>query len=333
MSKFKNKVVLFFLLSGVFSSQLAQAQLIPALGGERAGTTAMSFLKIGVGARASSMGEAFVALANDVSALYWNPAGMTYLDDNNFHFSHIEYVADIGHEFIAYTRKIGDYNAIGVSFIALHTNDMNVTTEVQPFGTGESFGYSDIMLGLSYARQLTDKFSTGVTVKYVREDLATVNMSGFLIDVGTIYEVGFRGSRFAVSISNFGAEFKTSGSVTDFLGQPRGNVEFESFPAPLLLRFGFAFDLIQRENNRAILAFQLDHPNDDSENFNYGGEYWFKNKLALRAGYKKIDEVGGVSLGFGIYLPIESLIVQLDYSYSQFGVLGNLNRFTLNLSF
>ncbi|MFQ5770536.1 MAG: hypothetical protein ACE5HX_08375, partial [bacterium] len=101
----------------------------------------------------------------------------------------------------------------------------------------------------------------------------------------------------------------------------------------LLVRIGFAFDLLNRENNRAVLAFQLDHPNDDSENFNYGGEYWFGNKLALRAGYKKIGEVGGVSLGFGLFLPIESIKVQLDYGYSQFGVLGNLNRFTFNLSF
>ncbi|MFQ5707614.1 MAG: PorV/PorQ family protein [bacterium] len=321
------------LLSLLFSVQGVHAQLIPGLGGERAGTTSASFLKIGVGARATSMGEAFVALANDVSALYWNPAGITQLKNNNIHFSHIEYLADIGHEFVGYVRKVGQYNAVGVSVIALHTDDMDVTTEVQPFGTGETFGFSDVMVGLSFARQLTDKFSAGATLKYVREGLADVHVSGVLIDVGTIYDIGFHGARFAVSISNFGPELQASGTVTDFLGQPRNDVDFESFPAPLLLRVGFAIDLLHRENNTAVLAFQLDHPNDDSENFNYGGEYWFHNKLALRVGYKKVGDIGGVSLGFGVQLPLESLNVQLDYSHSQFGILGNLDRFTFNLGF
>lgn len=311
----------------------ASAQIIPGLGGERAGTTAASFLKIGVGGRASAIGEAFAALANDVSALYWNPAGITQLKKNNVHFSHIEYVAGVQHEFFGYVRKIGTFNAVGLSIVALHTDDMAVTTEVQPFGTGETFGFSDIMIGLSFAREFTDRFSTGVTVKYVRESLADVHMSGVLIDAGTLYKIGFRGARFAVSITNFGPEFETSGTLRDFLGTLRKDVDFESFPAPLLLRVGLAFDLINTENSRVVLAFQLDHPNDESENLNCGGEYWFNDRIALRAGYKKVDEIGGLSLGFGLEIPIESMNLQLDYSFSEFGVLGNLNRFSFNFSF
>ncbi|MFQ5864407.1 MAG: PorV/PorQ family protein [bacterium] len=328
------RLIPLIILSGILllAHDLA-GQIIPALGGERAGTTSATFLKIGIGARASALGEAYVAIANDATALFWNPAGITQLQTNNFHFSHIEYVADIQHEFLGYVRKIGAANALGISIISLHTDDMNVTTEVQPFGTGETFSFSDIMIGLSFARQLTDRFSTGVTVKFIREDLGTVHLSGLLFDAGTIYDTGFHGSRFAVSITNFGAELSASGQVTDFLGQPQENVDFESFPAPLLLRFGFAIDILNTQNNQAVLAFQLDHPNDDAENFNYGAEYRLHNKLALRAGYKKVDEVGGVSLGFGLFLPIESFNLHFDYSFSEFGVLGNVNRVSFNLSF
>ncbi|NIR47952.1 PorV/PorQ family protein [candidate division KSB1 bacterium] len=333
LSKITSRLLFTLVFYGLFGAQTTEAQIIPGLGGERAGTTAGSFLKIGVGGRASAIGEAFVALANDVSALYWNPAGITQLKRNNVHFSHIEYVADVQHEFLGYVRRIGSFNAVGLSIVALHTDDMNVTTEVQPFGTGETFGFSDIMIGLTFAREFTDKFSTGVTVKYVREDLADVSMTGVLIDAGTLYKIGFRGARFAVSITNFGPEFETSGTVRDFLGAPREDVDFESFPAPLLLRVGFVFDLIKFENSRALLAFQLDHPNDESENFNYGAEYWFNDMIALRAGYKKVAEIGGISLGFGLDMSIESLNLQLDYSFSEFGVLGNLNRFSFNLSF
>ncbi len=329
----KAKILFISIILLCSEIQLARAQLIPALGRERAGTASATFLKIGVGAQASAMGEAYVSIANDASALYWNPAGITQLEKTTLHFSHLEYVAGIAHEFVGLVRRLGDADAIGFSLISLHTGEMNVTTEVQPFGTGEKFGFSDLMLGISYARQLTDKFSAGITAKVIREDLSTVHINGFLIDVGTIYRTGFKGSRFAVSISNFGADLKPGGSITDYLGNPVSDVSYQSFPAPLMFRIGFSIDLLDRVDNRATVAFQLDHPNDDAENFNVGGEYWLKNRIALRAGYKKNEQVGGVTLGFGLVLPMEGVNMKLDYGFSEFGLLGNVNRFTLNLGF
>ncbi len=317
----------------ILSAQQLRAQLIPALGRERAGTAAATFLKIGVGARAAAMGEAFISVSGDASAMYWNPAGMTQLSNLSIYFSHLQYVADITHQYIGLVKKLSSSDAIGISIIALNSGEMKVTTEVQPFGTGQTFTFTDLMVGLSYARQLTDKFSAGITAKVIREDLATVNFTGFLVDVGTIYETGWMGSKFAVSISNFGAELVSRGEIWDFLGNPVPNPEYQSFPAPLMFRIGFSMNVIERENNHAIVAFQLDHPNDDAEHFNFGGEYWFQQKIALRAGYKRNGPIGGISAGFGLVLPMSMMKLTLDYAFSEFGLLGNLNRFTLNLDF
>lgn len=311
----------------------AQAQLIPALGRERAGTASATFLKIGVGARAAAMGDAFVSLANDASALYWNPAGITQLPGVSLHVSHTEYVADIAHEFAGVVLALGEANAIGVSVIALHTDEMALTTEVQPYGTGQRFSYSDLALGLSYARQLTDKFSAGITARVVREDLATVHLTGFLVDVGTIYETGWRGSRFAVSISNFGTDLTASGEITDFLGNPVPDVSYQSFSAPLMFRIGFSVDVLSGESQRATLAFQLDHPNDDAEHFNMGGEYRLNDRIVLRAGYKRREQVGGLTAGFGLDLPLPGRSLAVDYAFTDFGILGYINRFTVNFHF
>ncbi len=310
----------------------AAAQLIPALGRERAGTASATFLKIGVGAKAGAMGQAFVSLANDPSALYWNPAGITQLQGTTLQFSYLQYVADISHQFFGLVHQLSPADALGISLIALQTDEMKVTTEVRPFGTGETFRFTDFMIGISYARQLTDRFSAGLTAKYIQENLYTVSTSGFLIDVGTIYDTGWRGSRFAVSISNFGADLQPRGGITDFLGNPVPEPRYQTFPAPLMFRIGFSIDLLSREKNRALLAFQLDHPNDDAERFNIGTEYRLQDSIVLRAGYRKKELVGGFTLGFGLDLPVKGMNLKLDYAFSEYGPLGNLNRFDLKLS-
>ena len=120
------------------------AQLVPNLGGQRAGISAFQFLKIGVGARGVAMGESFVAVANDASALYWNPAGLVQLPENQVIAAHTEYVADIKHDYLRRDVSPHGQDAVGVSFTSLHMKDMEITTETQPFGTGRYFSFGDI---------------------------------------------------------------------------------------------------------------------------------------------------------------------------------------------
>ncbi|MBI3189071.1 MAG: PorV/PorQ family protein, partial [Ignavibacteriales bacterium] len=163
------------------------AQLVPNLGGQRAGISAFQFLKIGSGARAVALGETFTAIANDASALYWNPAGLTQFAENQAIFAHTEYVVDIKHEFAGVAYHLTPADVIGASVISLHMDDMEITDETNPKGTGRYFAFGDVAVGLSYGRTMTDQFSFGLTVKYVEETLDILKMRGVLVDIGTFY--------------------------------------------------------------------------------------------------------------------------------------------------
>ncbi len=309
----------------------ARAQLLPELGSQRAGTAAAQFLKIGVGGRAVGMGETFIAVANDASALYWNPAGMAQFEGNQVILSHVDWPVDIKHEFVGYVHHFAATNAIGVSFTSLHTEDMEETTEFAPTGTGNFFTFRDIAMGLSYARRMTDKFSFGATVKYIEETLAEVKMRSVMVDFGMYYWTGFHSTRFAVAVSNFGQQLTPSGEFTRRDGTTVD--KFQSFAPPTLFKLGVATELMDNERNKLTVAVELNHPNDNAENVHLGGEYWWRKRVALRSGYKLNVDEESFTLGAGLSLPLSIAHANLDYAYTDFGRLGNANRFSFVLSF
>ena len=324
----KTAIILSFISSGWIS---AEAQLVPVLGSQRAGTAAVQFLKIGVGARATAMGETFVAVANDASALYWNPAGIVQSPKNELIFSHVNWLVDIKHEFIGYVHHINRTSAIGFQFISLHTEDMPVTTEFQPFGTGEYFTFSDVLFGVTYASKLTDRFSFGGTVKYFDETLDDISMNGVLIDFGTFYRIGIGSARFAVAVTNFGGQLTPSGE-TKLLDGTTIN-DFQSFNPPTLFRVAYAQEIIDNDENAVTTSIQLNHPNDNSENINFGVEYRWRSVVALRGGYKINVDEESLSLGAGVKTSAGGLDLTVDYSFSSFGLLGAVNRFSFNVNF
>jgi len=163
------KILIILILCYAFVD--INAQLFPTLGGQRAGISTAQFLKIGVGARASALGDAFVAIANDVSALYWNPAGLVQFKNDEIIFSHNKWVVEINHDFLGGVYHFAGKHAIGLAITGLSMDDMPVTTEFAPFGTGEFFSFSDVAIALTYSQKMTDKFSFGVTVRYIEETL------------------------------------------------------------------------------------------------------------------------------------------------------------------
>jgi long-subunit fatty acid transport protein len=323
------KKYLHILILLIFSSGIAYSQLIPQLGNQRAGTSSLQFLKIGVGGRATGMGETFVAVANDITALYWNPAGLMQFEENGVHFSHAEWLVDLNHEFAGGVYRIGKSNAIGLSIISLNTPAMQKTTEFQPGGTGEYFKYGDLAFGLTFARKLTEQFSFGLTFRYVEETLAELKMRGFMFDIGTYYWTGLSNTRFAVTISNFGPQVKPSGSITTSTGGTLS--EFQQFPPPTMFRIGFAYDPIDNKTNKLTTSIQLNHPNDNAENLNIGAEYSYKNYLFLRGGYKFNVESEDFSAGVGFKVPISITKTSLDYSIANYKDLGFTHRISINL--
>jgi long-subunit fatty acid transport protein len=316
------------ILSAVLSTETS-AQLVPVLGSQRAGISAMQFLKIGVGARAAGMGEAFVPISNDVSALFWNPAGIVQFSRPEVFVSHTEWVADIKHEFFGAVYHLSTSDAVGLSVNALHMDEMQVTTELQPRGTGEYFKFGDIALGLTYARKMTDQFGFGLTVKYARETIAELRMRSVMVDLGTYYWTGLGTSRFSVAVTNFGGQLTPSGSVSLLNGTTVEN--FQSFSPPTIFRIGFAVEPIDNEDSRLTTAVQLNHPNDNAENLSFGVEYTWHDLLHLRGGYKVNVDEQRFAAGGGISLPLSIADFGFDYAYSSFGRLGNVHRVSLNL--
>jgi hypothetical protein len=320
----------FILLIGFFITANSFAQLIPNLGGQRTGTASLQFLKIGNGARATGMGESFVAVSNDMSSLYYNPAGLTLFKENGLIFNHTEWFIDTRLEFAGGVYHFGN-NAIGFSVTSLRTEDMKVTTEVQPEGTGDYFRFSDLALGLTYARQMTSQFSFGATVKYVEESLGGLKIRTVVGDLATYYMTGLGTSRFAVMICNFGGQVAPSGSIS-LIGNRTAN-NFQKFPPPTGFKIGFAFEPLMTENYRLTTSAQLNSPNDNKENLNIGAEYSYKDYLFLRGGYKFNVDAETFSAGAGLKFPLSFAKANLDYSISKYKELGFTHRFSLNILF
>jgi hypothetical protein len=318
-----------------------RAQLVPNLGGQRAGISAFQSLKIGVGARGASMGESFVAVANDASSLFWNPAGLVQFDDNQVFASHTDYVVDIGHEFLGVVYHLSPGDAVGGSVSSLHMAQMEITTETQPGGTGRFFTFGDVSISATYAKRMTEQFSFGATLRYAEETLDVLKMRSWMVDIGTFYWTGISSIRFAVVISNFGNDVAPKGSVKPWDGEPV--TEFQSFSLPTVFRFGVAFEPLQTDEQRLTTSIQLNHPNDNSEHFRLGVEWAWHETLFLRAGVKRTigqrifgeDETSdeAFSVGTGFSAPVAFSRVMADYAYVDYSRLGPVHRFSLGFTF
>ena len=335
---------LLLLLSLQLFPASLHAQLVPNLGGQRAGISAFQFLKIGVGARGVGMGESFVAIANDASALYWNPAGLALSAENEVFAAHTEYVADIQHEYFGVTYHLTDADAVGLSVTSLHMDDMEITTETQPLGTGRYFTFGDVGVGLSYARKMTDQFSFGATIRYVEETLDIVKMRSVMVDLGTFYWTGLGSTRFAVVITNFGADVTPSGSVPNLdATRDTSGHSFQSFSLPTLFKLGFAMEPWMTDDQRITASIQLNHPNDNAENVRLGVEYAWQNTFFLRAGVKRTigqrllgedaTSAESFALGTGFRVATGLTTVQADYAFADFGRLGSIHRISLMLTY
>jgi hypothetical protein len=325
--KCRLRTLVLFLSFSVLSASSLRAQLMPTLGAQRAGTAGVEFLKIGVGARAGAMGESFVAIANDASALYWNPAGISQFTDDQVIFSHTAWLVDIQHEFLGAVYHLSPDDAVGFSITTLHTEDMPVTTELQPLGDGTYFHYGDVAVGLTYSRKLTSQFSFGGTVRYFEETLDVLKMRGTVIDFGTYYWTGLGSLRFSAVVSNFGNEVSPSGNVSMLDGST--TTQFQRFAPPTMFRFGFAFEPYQDSKNSVTASAQLNHPNDNSENVSLGAEYQYMKTFFVRGGYKMNADEEGFSVGVGVAASLNLFSLSLDYGYAPFKNLGGVHRISM----
>ena len=316
-------VLLSLLIPGIL---LAQGRL----GGERVGTSAFTFLKIAEGARAQGMAGAYTAISDDAASLFWNPAGIAQRDSRvEVETGHTQWIADFRIYSAVAAYRIGVVHHIGISARALAMDPMEITTEYRPDGTGEYFNYGDVLLGLTYAQRMTDRFSFGITAKIVEEQLADLTMRGSMFDLGTFYRTGFRDLNFAVALLNFGSPARPEGnySFEDINGTQQTR-DYQEFAPPTIFRMGIAYEWLQRETQELTTSVQLNHPVDLSESLTFGVEYTLRDLVFLRGGYEESSEVASWSMGAGVKVAG----IRIDYAYTDMADLGGTQRFNLGWS-
>jgi hypothetical protein len=311
------------------------------------GTTAAQFLKIEAGPRAVAMGGNFVALANDATTLFWNPAGAANILERRLTFGHTEWFAGISHDYFGMVIP-GTAGAIGISVVALNTGEMEQTTVDQPEGTGIRFDFSDLAFGVTYARPLTDRFAVGITGKYISENAFNESASTFAVDLGTLLEVGYRGLRIGMSISNFGGRMRLDGRDLiqgqdlngDGTDETQTTLVTRSWSLPLTFRVGTVLDVIGLESglwrdpdHRITVEVDGVHPNDNDERMGIGAEYAWHETLFLRGGTKVNHDVETFTWGGGLRISTESFGVGVDYAFSDLGDLDSVQRFSLSIDF
>lgn len=310
-------------------------------------TSSAAFLRIGVGAKAMAMGGGFVAVSDDATALYWNSAGIARLEKNQFLFEHTEWFAGTNFDYAAVALNFGVFGTLGLAVTSLTSGDIAVRTVDEPEGTGEFFDSRDLAVGVTYARNLTNFFSIGVTGKLINQNIFNENAQGLAVDIGTLFTTDFNGMKIGMSISNLGTKMELSGrdlfffrdEFPDRFGDNEkvpSELRTDSFDLPLIFRIGVAMDILKGENRRWTLAIDGKHPNDNTESINLGSEYVINNAISLRVGYKDLflrDSEGGFSFGGGLKTRVSDVSLRIDYAYFDAGRLDNAQRFSLGFEF
>lgn len=354
MSKLSGEGFMFdfirFKISLVVLSVLLFSQIIHSQNVSKTGTTAASFLEIGIGASANAMGGAFVGLANDASALYWNVSGITNAERYEAILVHTDWIADTKLDYAGLVIPLGEFGSFGFSFTSLSIEDMKVTTVDQPDGTGEFFSSSDLAIGISYAKKLTDRFSVGITAKYIKESIWHMTASGFAFDAGTLFKTDLLGGMtIGAVMSNFGTEMRLEGRDARYTirvdENKQGsndniptNIEMDSWDLPLHFQIGVSTYAINTDDFKLNISVDAIIPNNDYQSLNVGAQFLFLNVFYIRGGYNSLflkDAEGGLSFGAGVNsnMLLSTAEVNFDYAFRDFGNLKNVHSFSLGIKF
>jgi hypothetical protein len=297
----------------------------------------MQFLKLGVGARAAALGDAFTAISGDPNAIFYNPAGTAYLTGLHLAVNKTDWIADIEHlsGVIAWeAKKFGVFtlNWMNVEYGSMTKTVVDNHAWVGYLNLGE-FEVTEYAVGLGYAKTITDRFSIGGQVKYVYQDLGATETWWYLdtdfenhkfvnnhdhviaFDLGTYYDAGFRGITMGMAVQNFANK-----------------------AIPLTFRFGLSLELNklllnQQGDHRFILSWDGLHPRDYGERMHFGLEYKMYQNYFLRMGYKTNYDEEDFTAGAGVNLNLKGVGLSCGYAFTNFGIFGHVNRFTVSLNY
>jgi len=330
------RLILFLIIISICFCLAPESQA--QVGMKKLGQSTMNFLKVGVSARAASMGNAYTAIGNDVESVFYNPAGLAGVSSGFSAFvSHTQWIADINYTAGAVAKSFGNFGTFAISVLAVDYGDIQgvqLISESDPKGYLET-GNVDVgayAFGLAYARQISSQFSMGGMVQYVSQRLGeteladgvvTNEISKLTFNFGVKYLTNFKKFRFAMAIRNFSTAAK---------------YEEVSAQLPLLFVVGAGMDLLDvftpnHSGDPLLVSVEFLHPNNYTERVNVGCEYTLLGMLALRAGYEFNRDLAGLSAGIGFSPKILDGRLGSNYSYSAFDMFDMVNRFSLNVKF
>jgi hypothetical protein len=316
-----------------------------AQGQQKLAQTGMKFLSVGTDARAVALGEAVTSIEGGSAAMMYNPAGMARLADRaDVNFCNLLYIADIQHYVgtIAFAPEHGDYGVLGlfVHYVdyGAFQGTVRVDNEKGYIDVGAFYPYA-FTVGASYARALNDKFSIGGNAKYVRQSLgpsANGTTAGgypamsenatqvWAFDFGILYRTGFKSLNFGMVVRNFSQEVK---------------YEREGFQLPLDFKIGVSMNVLdfvalEKTDHALLVTFDAEHPRDFAETVRMGLEYQLMDFLSLRVGRVSPQSEYEWSYGIGLRRRADgkTMGISFDYSYTKFGLFGNVHRFTLGVA-
>ncbi len=306
---------------------------VEAVAFAKVGTAGAQFLKLGLGTRGVAMGGAFVATADDPSAAFWNPACLVRVPGTQVQFTGTQWFADILYGGGVVSSHFDDIGTFALQFAMLQSGEMDVTTVEQPGGTGETFTCTDMVAGLSFSRMLTDRFSAGITAKYVREQWDDISAGGLAVDIGTLYDTGFKTLRIGMAIQHFGGELTPDGEYTTWNSGEDSTEVYESYSMPMTFKLGLAMDVVNTAPHFLTVEVDGIHPSDNLEQLGIGMEYWFNNLVALRGGYRVNTDEEGLTAGAGFRVPVGGNTFTLDYAYADWNRLDMVHRASIGFAF
>lgn len=299
---------------------LAAPSLVYGAGFAKVGTFGGQELKIGVSARATGMGSAFVGLADDASAVFWNPGGLVNVTGNEVALNHVVWAADtkLSTAVMAFSpRSIP--GTLAISLRSYWMDPQLERTAYLPEGTGRTFDAGTTSIGFSYSKFFTDKFSAGFTLNYLHMGLAETAVNTGALDFGIMYRIGIRDLKLGMVIQNLGGKFTFD--------------ERES-KLPVAFKVGVSANAMKSASQRLTGVIEFQHPSDNVERANVGAEYALQNQFFARAGYHIGYDTDGLAFGFGAALPTGAKTrLQADYSAVDMAALGYVHRFTLSVTY
>lgn len=314
----------------------------------KVGTSSAPFLGMPIGARALALGSAYVGTGNDALNLYYNPGAVSYSGISEVAISHTNWLVGTKFDWVGVVLNMDGVNAIGVSITQLNYGEDIVTTDLQQNGTGETWTASDLAIGLSYARNLTDRFSIGGTAKYIQQKIWNSSASSVALDVGLLYNTGFYGLKIGMSISNFGGDMRMDGKdlyrQIDLDPSSSGinktivsSLKTENWPLPLLYRAGVSMEAIKSDDLRLTVAADALRPSDNEESLNVGAELAWKEMFFIRSGKRQLFYKEGIenySLGGGIRWELTAVnALSINYSYQDLNVFGGIQSLEMGITF